>query len=86
VVQRFSPTKPASSDDNKPERRLQSREDTARQLGGVSIQTVRRLEHQGRLRIFQLTKRGQVFHDVNDVARLIDSVQVDPSRQDALHG
>jgi hypothetical protein len=55
------------------QQRLQPREATARQLGGVSIATVRRLEHKRKLKPIRLggTPRSQVFHDVAEVNALI---------------
>ena len=63
-----------------PKRRLQPREATAAQLGGVSVATIRRLEQRGKLRAIRLgPARGQVFHEIADVDRLIAEASDDAS-------
>ena len=48
---------------------LSSRKQTMQALGYESIDPVKELERQGRLRVIRPTgkKRGQVFHPVSDV-------------------
>jgi hypothetical protein len=56
------------------ERLLYSREQAAEQLGGVSTDTVRRLERQGRLKPVRLTgsRTGKVFYRAEQVHALIE--------------
>jgi hypothetical protein len=53
---------------------LFSREQVAQMLGGISIATVRRLEHEGRLKPVRLSRSptAMVFFRASDVDALID--------------
>lgn len=63
-----------SSSEHQPERLLLTRRQVAEMLGGVSVETVRRLEDEGRLKPIRLSRSptAQVFFKAADVHALVE--------------